>query len=186
MKKEKKTPGWVQRIVPPLIVLFLLIAIAGLSAKFLFGNPAPDIISNVLELRKVESTVKKADLIAETDDLVDSLNNKNINAEWGSLTACLSVTCSNADFLNVVQTVAYEEKIPRYELIINLVLTYKYWNSEEVVKFSKALTAVDKQLDELNIRVVSDAWKKIVECDGTCPNKAPLYFDLIGELMDVA
>jgi len=186
MKKEKKTPNWVQRIVPPLIVLFLLIAIAGLSAKFLFGNPSVDIIANVIELRDVESTVKKADLIAETDDFVDSLGNKNVNAEWISLTECLSQTCSNADFFNVVQTVAYEERVPNYELIVNLVLTYKYWNGEDVVKFSKALTTVDKQLDVLNIRVVSDAWKKIVECDGTCPNKAQLYFELIGEIVEVS
>ena len=62
-------------------------------------------------------------------------------------------------------------------------MTYKYWGGEDVVKFSKALTTVDKTVDELGARTITDAWKKIVECDGKCPSKAQLYFDLIEEIV---
>lgn len=182
---KKKEPRF-KRVIPPLIFLLLILAIAGLSMKYLVGDPGPEIIQKVIELRQEDNTVKKADLIAATDDLVVALNNRNVDAEWESLTECLSATCSNADYLNLVQTVAYEERIPNYDLIINLVLTYKYWTGEDVLKFSKALTEVDKGIDALNVRVVTDAWKKIVECDGKCPEKADLYFELIQEIVDLS
>jgi len=181
---EKKESRF-KRIVPVLIVLLLLLAVAGLSARFLLGDPGPQIILKIIELRQEDSTLSKADFIATVDDLVQRVNNKEVDLEWSSLTSCLSTSCTNADYFNLVQTVAYEERIANYPLIINLVLTYKYWGGEEVVKFSKALTDVDRKMDELNVRVVRDSWKKIVECDGVCPNKAQLYFDLIKEIVEL-
>lgn len=180
-KKENQSKRW----IPPVIFLLLIIAVAGLSIFYFKAPPAPQIVLNTIELRNEENTIKRADLITKISDLVDQMDSQNVEIEWESLTECLSTECTNADYLNFLQTAAYEGKIDNYELIINLVLTYKYWNGEDVVKFSKSLTEVDKAIELSNVRVLSKSWDKIVECDGTCPARADLYFDMIKEVVEL-
>ena len=72
MAKKEETPRW-KKMIPPVIFLLLILTIATLSLQYILPEPAPQIIDNVIELRIEESTLTKADLIADTDDLIDAI-----------------------------------------------------------------------------------------------------------------
>ena len=68
------------------------------------------------------------------------------------------------------------------QLILDYLTADKYWNTENTVRFSEAVTSVNKQVKQLNKTSLSSAWKKTVECSGNCSAKYGVMFSFLEEL----
>ncbi|MEK6874764.1 MAG: hypothetical protein AABX52_03380 [Nanoarchaeota archaeon] len=181
---EIHKPAWkrmlekssVQLLIALLVVMFGIIIF-----KYLGQHQGPQLILNTLILHKGQlDVIKRSTLITQTDDIVRSTDNRKIINQWKSLSACVPTTCPDAEYFNFIITVTEEENIPHNDLILNLIRTYKYWNSpDDILDFSKALTDVNNEVDTIGSREVTKAWAEIVKCNGKCENVNMLYFDMI-------
>lgn len=171
-KKDKHT----------LIAVIGLLVIAAAAGIWFYttDDSAGNIVLNVIALRKgPPELVKKSVLITTTNRLVEGLNNKRIQNEWNGLAECMSKGCSDIDYYNFIVTVITQKRVQNSDLIYNLILTNKYWGTNEIIEFSQALTKVDDGVDTLGSREVQKDWSEILECDGKCPEKDDLFFQMI-------
>jgi hypothetical protein len=100
--------------------------------------------------------------------------------------SCLSDICPDEAFLDLVlvTTAAYETEIPNSATIINAIATVKYWGQpEQMLDFSRAMSAANDQIEESDNRAAKKVWGQILACENTCAEKNDLYFALIKDLV---
>jgi len=179
-KKAKKKPQSNSlRFLLPTFFLVLIVALGYLFYPMFSANHGPTIILNTIELRLEQDTLTRSTLVTQTDQLVRRTNDRQLQGEWSLITECLPQGCDDAQFLNFIALTASHLDIKHNELLQNLIGSYKYWNSEDILTFSKAMTNVNLGVDELYSRSLEEKWNQIVECDGQCENENDLYFEII-------
>lgn len=144
--------------------------------------PARELVYKTIDLRQAKSPVDRADLITSIDELVARSESQEIKDQWGRMTQCLSSSCPDEAFLDMVlvTVAAFEKDIRDSALLINIIATSKYWDKpEHLLEFSKALSIANEQIDLLEDRKAGKLWEQIVECNNVCPEKNDLYFELI-------
>ncbi len=169
-----------------LVLLIFLIFLALLTAVYQFtkAEPGPEIVVNVIELRSEQQTLVRSQLISRTEDLVQETGSRAVQSEWGALSDCIGGTCEDTNYFNFIQTVVHETSIPHSALLTNIIATYKYWGTDQVVLFSRAMTEVNEGIGQLYSRTAQETWKKIVACDGQCGEENELYFSLIKSIVE--
>lgn len=177
-KKEKSTPTALRILLP---LLFLVLLLTGIYALYpLFApNNGPEIVMNAINLRGEADTMMRSRMITDTDDMVRDLGIRQVQGEWELLTQCMPQGCEDSQYFNFITVVTQNVDIPNKDLIQNLVVTYKYWDSEELVRFSKAMTLVERLVEEAYSRSLDEKWQQIVACDGKCAEENDLYFEII-------
>ncbi len=166
--------------------LGVLITAVAILLSFTGGtDPTPDLIPAIVKLyQHTDNSVEKAKDITQIDDIVTDMDNTAITDAWLSMLDCLKEQCVPDDYFNFVMIVINEKshKIKHSDLLTNILVTQRYWGTENIVDFSKALTAANADIDALHNKAVSDKWKEIVACNGVCPEQNTLFFELIQEL----
>ncbi len=174
-------------IIASVIGIVIVVVAVVIIINVMSGSPpAKDLIFKSLELRKAQNPVDKADLISSVDDIVAKAKNAEIKDQWDRMTKCLSTNCPDEAYLDMVlvTVTAYESKIKESALLINVIATAKYWgDNEHLLDFSKALSISNEQVKLLDNRKAGKSWEAIVKCNGVCPEKNDLYFDLIADIV---
>lgn len=160
------------------VVLVIVVLVA--VWLYLKTDDTQELILNVVSLRKGPAeVVKKSALITKTNAIVRQIGNKRIQNDWDGLTECMPKGCTDVDYYNFIVTVITQKKVKHTDLIYNLILTNKYWGTNEIVDFSQSLTKVNEDVERLGSREVSKKWNEIIECDGKCQDKDDLFFLMI-------
>lgn len=168
-------------IVLAFAVGFFVSVIVLVSSLLSSESPYAKIIVNVIELRNLkDDSIGVAKLVSTTDRLVSGTGDE-LKMYWSRLTECLSAGCDDDIFFDVIVASALEgtDDVPHAKLVMDIVVTNRFWNSEEVVEFSKALAAADEGITGLRSKLLDKQWEAIITCDGTCAEKNNLFFDLI-------
>lgn len=159
-----------------------VVAVVALGLYWYWGSAsdAQQLILNTVALRKgPPEVVKRSALIAQTNTLVEGMGNKRIQGEWDGLAQCMAKGCIDPDYYNFIITVTTQKRVANRDLLYNLILANKYWGTNEIIDFSQALTKADTAVEQLGSREASKKWNEIVECDGKCPEKNDLFFEMI-------
>ena len=161
-------------------VIVLLAAIV-LTAWFLQGAPPYEsLILDAIDMRSVgNDSIVKARIIDDMDSHIGSVAEKEILGKWGEITACLNAGCSDDSLFDFMLSVVISrpDKVPNAKLIADVIVAGRFWGSDEVLKFSKALTAANEGIALLNSKELDKKWDGIVACAGSCAEKNSLIFD---------
>ncbi len=182
MKKPdiKKIARLIQNTV--IVGLALLIIYFGVSFAFNFMQTdigETEVLLNMLELRtSSKGLVERSKLITQTNELVDSMRNKEIRAGWDRLAVCLGSKCSDEDYLAFIETVVKEDKPKNRDLILNLIKAKRNWNGADLITFSKSIAAIDSEIKNSPPEVYK-RWQELVACDGKCSGMNDLLFEMI-------
>lgn len=171
------------------IVLIVIIAIIIVSNVAGGDPPVKSIILKTTDLRAAsDDSVRRAQLISAIDTLVAKSGDENIDEQWARMTECLGTTCPDDAFFDMVfvSTNDHQADIKNADLILNILVVNRYWDTEEVVEFSKSLSEVDTQLQELGSRKAKGTWDDIVECNNECAERNDLYFELIRSITELS
>ncbi len=151
------------------------------------GSEAGTILPVVLQLRKFHVSgdlVSGAQKVTQLETLVRSSGNEALNSAWGALALCVARRCDDAGFLAFIRVLAHEDarsqKAPG-AFIVNLLQAREYWGSDNTVKFSEAVTAVDAEVQRRGGALLNQ-WKSIVACAGKCSDADARYFGLLESL----
>ena len=166
--------------------LGVLITAVAILLSFTGGqNQTPDLIPTIVKLyQHTDNSVEKAKDITKIDEIVTDIDNTAVTDAWLSMLDCLKEKCVPDDYFNFIMIVINEKShdIKYSNLLTNILITQRYWGSENIVEFSKALTAANTDIDALHNKAASDKWDEIVACNGVCPEKNALFFELLHEL----
>lgn len=173
-------------VISALLTFLGIVVVLGvilIAASFL-GSDAPvkPLIVKGIQLREAEDPVVKAQLITELDDLVAQAENEELTDQWDRMMDCLGKKCPDQAYLDyvLVNAVAFETELPESSLLINIIATAKYWdNSDHLLEFSRAVSLTNEQIDALESKKARNEWQDVVDCDGQCPEKYDLFFELI-------
>ena len=163
-------------------IIIIVLAVVVILMVVKSEPPVKPLIYKTIELRGAVDPVDKANLISALDDLVAQSKNTDVKDQWDRMMQCLSSTCPDEAFLDMVlvNVAAFEQDIPESALLINVIATSKYWgNADHLLEFSKALSMANEQVQLLDDRKVEKLWQQIVECNNVCPEKNASYFELI-------
>ncbi len=183
-KKEKDTE-WVKWVIRSLGLLLIVAAVV--ASFYFFKVNTAQIVVNTVNLRSPTlGTVERSNLVSLTDDLVRSLGNSKVSESWSRLIECFDTGCSDPEYFGFVYTLASEEEVPHRVLLVNIIITQRYWGTDEnILTFSRALTDVHKGVSDLRSSKVNEAWENVVDCDGTCPERNDQFFTLVKEVVKV-
>jgi len=177
--KEESNDKTLLRLVIPILFIVLVATLVYAIYPLFAVDYGADIILNTISLRTETNTLRLSTLVTETDNMIRDMDNRQLQGEWKALTSCMADSCSDTDFFNFITLVTQNTDIENKALIQNMILTYKHWDSEEIVRFSKALTAVTRGVEDTYSRSLDQKWKAILECDGKCDNENDLFFGAI-------
>ncbi len=170
-------------IIASIIGIVVIVIAVIIIVKVISGEPpVKPLIYKSIELRNATDPVSRATLISSIDELVTQTKNKDVKDQWDRMMVCLAKACPDEAYLDMVlvTVAAFENKLPESGLMINVIATSKYWgNADHLLEFSKALSIANEQLQQLGNRKAEKIWQQIVDCNGTCPEKNDLYFELI-------
>ncbi len=159
--------------------IFLSIVYMGFSA-ISSEPPYTNIILDAVALRNVKNdSVAMARYVSELDVLVGKAK-QEVKTHWTRIAECLP-SCEDDLYFDMIVAAAIEgtSAVPNAKLIADLVAANRFWGSEDVVEFSKALSAADAALNQMRSKLLDKQWQAIVACDGKCGEKNDLFFDLI-------
>jgi len=166
--------------------LGVLITAVAILLSFTGGpDQTPDLIPTIVKLyQHKDNSVEKAKDITKIDEIVTDMDNTAVTDAWLSMLDCLKEQCVPDDYFNFIMIVINEKShdIKYSNLLTNILITQRYWGSENIVEFSKALTAANADIDVLHNKAISNKWDEIVACNGVCPEKNDLFFGLLHEL----
>lgn len=166
--------------------LGVLITAVAILLSFTGGpDQTPELIPTIVQLyQHKDNSVEKAKDITKIDEIVTELDNTQITDAWLSMLDCLKEQCVPDDYFNFIMIVINEKShaVQYSNLLTNILITQRYWRTENIVDFSKALTAANTDIDALHNKAVSDKWDDIVACNGVCAEKNDLFFQLIQTL----
>ncbi len=167
------------RWILPLLFIVLVVTLGYLLYPMLKPSQGSDIVMNVINLRSESDTLLRSELVTQTDDMVRGTDDRALIGQWTVLTQCMPTGCDDSEFFNFIALVCQQQDVPNSDLIQNMIATYKYWGTEEIVRFSKAMTTVTRSIEDTYSRSLEEKWKTIVSCDGTCPEENDLFFQAI-------
>ncbi|MBD3303869.1 hypothetical protein GF343_01890 [Candidatus Woesearchaeota archaeon] len=166
--------------------LGILVTALAILLSFTTGeSQTPELIPTIVKLyQNRDNSVEKAKDITKIDEIVTDIDNPEITEAWLSMLDCLKETCVPDDYFNFIMIVINEKghEIKYSNLLTNILITQRYWGTENIVEFSKALTAANQDIDALHNKAASSKWNEVVECNGVCPEKNDLFFQTIGLL----
>ena len=170
------------KVVKKVLILAVIIIAAFLLYKLLTAGPAvKPTANNIIKLRSAANPLDKAKIVSSTDNFIKKMNNKEVSEQWDKLISCINEGCSDNkyfDFLIVLFT-QYKSKLPREDLLMNLLAVQRYWDSDEVVTFSKAMSYVDEEIGKTHSQSLEKKWQAIVDCNNQCPEKNSLFLEMI-------
>ena len=152
-----------------------------LFSAFSSEPPYKKIILDAIELRNAgNNSVARARLVAELDVLVQNTKRTEIKTHWQRVTECLP-ECEDDTFFDLIVASAIEgnKKVPQAKLVGDLVVANRFWGANDVVEFSRALSAADESISLMRSKLLDRQWQAIISCDGKCDEKNNLFFDLI-------
>lgn len=166
--------------------LGILVTALAILLSFTTGeSQTPELIPTIVKLyQDRDNSVEKAKDITKIDEIVTDIDNTEVTDAWLSMLDCLKETCVPDDYFNFIMIVINEKghEIKYSNLLTNILITQRYWGTENIVEFSKALTAANTDIEALHNKAISSKWKEVVECNGVCPEKNDLFFQTIGLL----
>lgn len=148
----------------------------------------PMLLRQILDLRVAAAkndTVKTSLLVTKIQDLVAAQKSSVLGERWDAVALCLAKMCSDAEFLRFVTAVATEAEgkgSASGALILNLLAVNQYWQTDNTVRFSEAVTSVDRSVSQLNQTQLSSSWSVIVGCAGKCHERESLLFSFFDAL----
>ena len=143
------------------------------------------LILKVLELREDYASsdlISQAEKVTEIDNLVSFIKSQPIDDSWETTALCIAKNCADTDFLDFILDISLESGKTGSEkgrLIVNLLTADKYWNTDNTLQFSQALTDTNSEIENFNSEAANAKWKEIVECNGACSQKDQLLFELL-------
>jgi len=171
------------------IILIVIIGIIIVSQIAGSDTPVKSIILKTIDLRGAsEDSVKRAQMISSLDTVVSKVDDPNVEEQWGKMTECLATACPDDAYFDMifVATNDHQTDIKNADLLLNLLVVNRYWDSEDVVEFSKSLSEVDTQIQNLQNRKAKGAWDDIVECNNECDERNNYYFELIRTITELS
>lgn len=166
--------------------LGILVTALAILLSFTTGeSQTPELIPTIVKLyQDRDNSVEKAKDITKIDEIVTDIDNTEVTDAWLSMLDCLKETCVPDDYFNFIMIVINEKghEIKYSNLLTNILITQRYWGTENIVEFSKALTAANTDIEALHNKAISSKWEEVVECNGVCPEKNDLFFQTIGLL----
>ena len=170
------------RIAKRILILAVIVLVVVLVYKFLTAGPAVKPVANdIIKLRSATNPLDKAKIISSTDNLIKKMNNKEVTAQWDVITECINKGCSDNkyfDFLIILFT-QYKDKIAQSDLLMNILAVQRYWRTDEVVTFSKAMSYVDEEIGKSRSSTLKNKWKEVIECNNQCAKNNDLFLQLI-------
>lgn len=166
-------------------VMILFAAIFALVSVLSSNVTIQPLIQSTIKLRSnVADPVLRAKAITELNDIVQELDSPGINDGWTVMASCVPSAegCSDDDFMNfIISAVNDREKDLTYGAVLkDIIITHRYWgDTENVIEFSQALTNVNTAINGMHASSALNAWNKIVECNGVCPEYDNLFFELV-------
>lgn len=165
------------------VILGILIVYFGISfaLDFMKGSfGIEEVVLNTLELRSsTKGLVEKSRLITQTNEIVDTMHNNAVEFAWQNLSGCLSTRCDDVQYLGFIEAVAKETSLKDKNMILNVVRLRNSWGAGDLIKFSKAVTDIDKELKS-SPQELYKKWQEVIACDGKCSDMNNLFFDMIG------
>ena len=144
--------------------------------------PYTAIIVKAIELRNVKNdSVARARMVSSLDNLVATTKGDEAKVQWSKIIDCLSSQCADDQYFDLIVASALEgqKSVHRARLIVDLIATARFWGTQEVIEFSKALASSDEQVAAMRSKLLGRQWDVIVACDGKCAEKNDLFFDLV-------
>ncbi|MDO8660848.1 MAG: hypothetical protein Q7K43_03090 [Candidatus Woesearchaeota archaeon] len=144
-----------------------------------------NLLSLVLDLRQAhqkKNIIDVANLVTDINNAVSQIKNNALSQSWETLALCLASSCSDAQFLEFVRVIALQGGTSYNQLILEFMTADKYWNTENTVRFSEAVTNVNNEVQHLNKTSLVSAWKSAVDCSGSCSSKTSAMFGFLEEL----
>jgi len=141
------------------------------------------LVLKLIELYKSQrDKVRAATLITDIEKLVAKSRIDAFSERWETLTLCLAdFDCKADKFFDMIATVSLEGAKHGFEngkLIVELLTADKYWGTDNVVEFSKAVKYVNDAVQEKSDKI-KQAWQEIVVCDGKCKERTMLNLEMI-------
>lgn len=166
--------------------LGILVTALAVLLSFTAGeSTTPELIPTIVKLyQDKDNSVEKAKDITKIDEVVTDIDDTSVSEAWYSMLDCLKGTCVPDDYFNFIMIVINEKshEIKYSNLLTNILITQRYWGTENIVEFSKALTAANTDIEALHDKTISAAWQDVVDCNGVCPEKNDLFFQMMGLL----
>jgi hypothetical protein len=166
--------------------LGILVTALAILLSFTTGeSQTPELIPTIVKLyQDRDNSVEKAKDITKIDEIVTDIDNTEITDAWLSILDCLKESCVPDDYFNFIMIVINEKghEIKYSNLLTNILITQRYWGTENIVEFSRALTAANTDIEALHNKAISSKWQEVIECNGVCPEKNDLFFQTIGLL----
>jgi len=174
----------IKTVVIGVLGLGIIITALAVALSFLMANQAdvPTVILNAIDMKqKLDDPVVRAKAVTNIDEAVKTLRNDAISESWQTVLSCLQQGCVPDDYFNFIAVVVQEKKeeVLSSDLIFNMLVVQRYWGGENIVEFSKALAASNDAIEQLGSKTASDKWAEIIACNGACPEKDNLFFDMI-------
>jgi len=153
------------------------------NEKNLNSNYFKELVLDLIKLYESQKDlVKAATLITDIDELVAKSGISALEERWETLTLCLAnFDCEANKFFDMIATVSLEGTKQGFEngnLIVQLLTADKYWGTDNVVEFSKAVKYVNDGVQEKSDKI-KQAWQEIVSCDGKCKERTTLNLEMI-------
>ena len=164
----------------------LLIAIILAYTIFSATEVAQPLIVNVAELRNsAGDPVKNAKLVAHIGDLAAD-STELVQDQWSYMTECLPTGCVDDEYFNMILIISqeYKDELQYADLISNSIIAHRFWGSEDVVEFSRALSEANDGYSLIKSKQVRNKWNEIVECKGECAHMNDLFFEIILLLLE--
>jgi hypothetical protein len=174
------------KLAKKIFIISIILLVGILLYKIVSSEPAiKPLANNIISLKFTENPLEKAKIVSSTDNLIKRIENKEISKQWEGITKCITESCPDKryfDFLIVLFT-QYKKEIPRSDLILNILAIERYWGTEEVITFSKAMTYTDEEIEKLQSRTIKKKWEEVLLCNNICQNKSDLFLDLIKNII---
>ncbi len=166
------------------------VAVMSVQNQSLQGGPVVQqtksgILSLVLDLHQAyqkKNTIDQASLVTQVDTIVKNVQSSALRQAWETLALCLAGQCAETNFLEFVRVLASEKTQANGQLILDFLAADTYWNTENTIRFSEAVTNVNAAVQGTNSPGLVSAWKKTVDCAGNCSAKTSIMFSFLEEL----
>lgn len=145
-------------------------------------SPYAPLVVDVVEVRiVVNDSLGRARIIDDMDGRMGDVVDGEIVDQWSEIASCLSETCSDDVLFDFILSIviSHPDKVPNAKLVADVIVAHRLWGADDVIKFSRAVTAAHDGVGKLDVREVSKKWSGIVACDGKCEYKNDLVFDSI-------
>jgi len=133
----------------------LIIVAAVITVAWLLKAPDPyaPLILDSVEIRKVSNnSLMKAKIIDDMDKNIGRVGEDAILERWDDITVCLNNGCGDDMLFDFILSIVITrpEKVPNAKLVADVIVAGRFWGSEDVLKFSKAVTAANDAIAILN------------------------------------